>query len=287
MVSKNVTTQTANFFSARLGTRPKVLFPSMNQIVSSSWRFLLRDRSKSLLLFLSIISLTACQSASSQQNIAGFPNSTSRIVTVSGRGLVHIPKTISQVRLGVEIQGKTSTEVQQQLAKRSEAVVELLKSSQEVEKLETTGINLTPNYSYKNGKQSITGYSGNNIVSFQIEPKKTGNLLDQAVKAGATKINNVTLVASDSNIADAQKQAIREASADANKQADAALSALDLKQREIIGIQINGANMPQPMDTMSLPYAQNRQQSVQGDATTPIVAGEQQVQAFVTLQIRY
>ena len=259
----------------------------MNQVVSSSWRSFLRDRSKSLLLFLSIISLTACQSASSQQNIAGFPNSTSRIVTVSGRGLVHIPKTISQVRLGVEIQGKTSTEVKQQIAKRSSAVVELLKSRQEVEKLETTGINLTPNYSYKNGKQSITGYSGNNIVSFQIEPKKTGNLLDQAVKAGATRINNVTLVASESNIADAQKQAIREASADANKQADAALSALDLKQREIIGIQINGANMPQPIDTMSLPYAQNREQSVQGDTTTPIVAGEQQVQAFVTLQIRY
>jgi len=258
----------------------------MNQIVSYTWRSFLRDRSKNLFLFLSIISLTACQSASSQQNLGGFPNSTSRIVTVSGRGLVHIPKTISQVRLGVEIQGTTSKEVQQQVAKRSSAVVELLKSRQEVQKLETTGINLTPNYSYKNGKQSITGYSGNNIVSFQIEPKKTGNLLDQAVKAGATKINNVTLVASDSNIADAQKQAIREASADANKQADAALSALDLKQREIIGIQINGANTPQPIDPMSLLDNQHMK-SAQASATTPIVAGEQQVQAFVTLQIRY
>lgn len=73
---------------------------------------------------------------------------------------------------------------------------------------------------------------------------------------------------------------------DANKQADAALSVLNLKPLEIIGIQINGASMPprrQPMIVDSL----NSQNLAQGDATTPIVAGEQQVQAFVTLQIRY
>ncbi len=257
----------------------------MNQIVSYNWRSFLRDRSSSF-LFLSILSLTICQSASSQENLATLPTSSSRIVTVSGTGRVYIPKTISQVRLGVEIQGKTSTEVQQQVAKRSSAVVELLKSRQEVKKLETTGISLTPNYSNQNGKQSIIGYSGNNIVSFQIEPKKTGNLLDQAVKAGATRINNVTLVASESNIADAQKQAIREASLDANKQADAALSALNLKPLEIIGIQINGANMPSPRYPMAVPFSNSTK--LAGEAiTTPVVAGEEQVQAFVTLQIRY
>ena len=70
---------------------------------------------------------------------------------------------MTQVLLGVEIQGKTAQEVQQQVAKRSQAVVKLLKS-RKVEKLQTTGISLNPNYSYKDGKPNITGYSGTNTV---------------------------------------------------------------------------------------------------------------------------
>ncbi|MBW4575869.1 MAG: SIMPL domain-containing protein [Aphanothece sp. CMT-3BRIN-NPC111] len=236
-------------------------------------------------LVVSLLSLTACQSVPGQLETRNF-GYVPRTLSASGRGIVNIPKTTSQVRLGVEVQGKTSANVQQQVAERSQAVVELLKSRSDVEKLETTGIRLNPNYSYKDGKQTITGYTGANTVSFKIEPKKTGSLLDEAVKAGATRIDGVTLVASDSAIADAQKQAIKEASEEANKQADAALSALNLQQREIIGIQINGANLPEPrqpmMDTASIPSAQKAPSFV-----TPVIAGEQQVQASVTLQIRY
>lgn len=255
----------------------------MNRTVSSCSRL---NSWKTLSLALGLLSLTACQSVPAQQSIGGFQTNPSRSLSDSGRGSVYIPKTLSQVRLGVVVQGKTSADVQQQVAERSQAVVELLKSRSYVEKLETTGISLNPNYSYKDGKQSITGYIGTNTVSFRIEPKKTGSLLDEAVKAGATRIDGVTLVASDSAIADAQKQAIKEASAEANKQADAALSALNLKQREIIGIQINGANVPPPMQPMASPYADTLN-SAQTAPSTPVVAGEQQVQASVTLQIRY
>jgi hypothetical protein len=186
------------------------------------------------------------------------------------------------VRLGVEIQGKTAQEVQQQVAKRSQAVVELLKS-RKVDKLETTGISLNPNYSYKDGKQSINGYSGTNIVSFRINTEKSGTLLDDAIKAGATRIDGVSFVASDEAIAKAQQQAIQKASENAKKQADAALSALNLKQREVVSIQINPANPPQPIDQGS-PL---RVSKVAQSANTPVVPGEQKVEQSVTLQIRY
>ncbi len=78
-------------------------------------------------------------SSAQAQNPASLP----RTLTVSGKGKITIPTTLTQVRLGVEVQGKTAQEVQQQVAKRSQAVVELLKSRQ-VEKLETTGISLNP-----------------------------------------------------------------------------------------------------------------------------------------------
>jgi hypothetical protein len=191
---------------------------------------------------------------------------------------------MTQVRLGVEIQGKTAQAVQQQVAQRSQAVVELLKS-RKVEKLQTTGISLNPNYSYQGGKQSINGYSGTNTVSFRIETEKSGTLLDDAIKAGASRIDGISFVASDEAIAQAQQQAIQKATEDARKQADAALIALNLKSQEVIGVQINGANPPQPV-TYASPAAVMERTS-QKSANTLVVGGEQKVQQAVTLQIRY
>jgi uncharacterized protein len=235
------------------------------------------------LLPLSFLGLIGCQAAQGRIE----PNTTfqSQTLVVSGRGMVDIPKTTSQVSLGVEVQGKTSALAQQELAKRSTAVVNLLKARSDVTKLETTSISLNPIYNQKDGKQTITSYSATNIVRFQIAPDKIGTLLDEAIQAGATRIDNVTLVASDEAIAEAQKQAINSASKDARSQAEAALGALDLKQQEVVSIQINGARppMPVPMDTMN--FASEASQGAL--AKTPVVAGEQRVEAFVTLQVRY
>jgi len=86
-----------------------------------------------------------------------------RTLTVSGRGVESIPTTLSEVSLGVEIQGKTAQEVQHEAARRSSAVVALLKS-RNVEKLQTTGIRLNPVYSYNNNVQRITGYAASNTL---------------------------------------------------------------------------------------------------------------------------
>ncbi|HEY9598719.1 MAG TPA: SIMPL domain-containing protein [Cyanophyceae cyanobacterium] len=235
-------------------------------------------------LVLGLLSLTACQSIPTQAetpNLASLP----RTLTVSGKGSVTIPTTMTQVRLGVEVQGKTAQEVQQQVAQRSQAVVELLKS-RNVAKLETKGISLNPNYSYKDGRQTIVGYIGSNTVSFRIETEKSGTLLDDAIKAGGTKIEGVSFVASDDAIAQAQQDAIQKASQDAKKQADAALSALDLKQREVVSIQINNANPPQPIPYRAMPMVA-QMSPMQDKANTPVVAAEQKVEQTVTLQIRY
>ncbi len=241
------------------------------------------DRVKTVCLVLGLLSLTSCQPApinAQTQTLASLP----RTLTVAGKGKVTIPTTMTQVRLGVEIQGKTAQQMQQQVAQRSQAVVELLKSRQ-VDKLETTGINLNPNYNYQGGKQTINGYSGTNTVSFQIETEKSGTLLDDAIKAGATRIDGISFVASDQAIAQAQQQAIQEASKDAKKQAEAALKALNFSEQEVISVQINGATPPQPVN-YAIPKAAIAQ-SAQSPADTPVVGGEQKVEQSVTLQIRY
>ncbi|MBK1986893.1 SIMPL domain-containing protein [Sphaerospermopsis aphanizomenoides BCCUSP55] len=241
----------------------------------SSSRFPVRKFGKNLLLILLLfVMFTLPASAEEKDKIW-------RTLTVSGRGMETIPTTLSQVNLGVEIQGKTAQDVQKEAARRSSSVVSLLKS-RNVEKLTTTGIRLNPVYSYTNNVQRITGYAASNSVSFRIPSEQAGSLLDEAVKVGATQISGVSFVASDEAIANAQKQALKKATQDAQQQAEAVLSSLGLQQKEIVSIQVNSASAPPPMlqryEAAKLATA---------DASTPIVPGEQEVQASVTLQISY
>lgn len=207
-----------------------------------------------------------------------------RTLTVTGRGTERVPTTLTQVRLGVEAQGKTANEVQQDVARRSNAVVSLLRSRQ-VDRLETTGINLNPTYRYDNSVQTLTGYTASNLVSFRIETQKVGTLLDDAVKAGASRIDGISFVASDSAIASAQKLALQAATQDARSQANAVFSALGLNAREVVNIQINGAFTPPPRPLRA--DAMEAKTFAAAPAPTPVVGGDQQVEASVTLQISY
>jgi uncharacterized protein len=236
----------------------------------------LGKRSQAILVALGIFSITLINPA--KPSIAD--EKMLRTLTVTGQGETSIATTMTQVQLGVEVKGQTANEVQQEVAKRSSAVVELLRSRQ-VEKLQTTGIQLQPTYDYSNNQQRLVGYIGSNIVSFRIATEQVGNLLDEAVKVGATRIDSVSFTASDNAISTAQKQALRLATEDAQEQADAVLSVLNLTRKEVVSIQLNGSSTPPPMPLMVKEAAR------MDAATTPVVGGEQTVNASVTLQISY
>jgi hypothetical protein len=63
------------------------------------------------------------------------------------------------------------------------------------------------------------------------------------------------------------------------------LSALGFQPKEVVGIEVNGASSPPPPPRPLL-RAESAKLASQ-DASTPIVGGEQQVEATVTLQISY
>ncbi|MDJ0509564.1 MAG: SIMPL domain-containing protein [Crocosphaera sp.] len=206
-----------------------------------------------------------------------------KTLTVSGQGTIRIPTTLTNISLGVEIQGKTAEEVQKNVAQRTSSLVDFLRSRQ-VERLETVGIRLQPNYKYDNNQRRLIGYIGTNTISFRIETEAVGSILDDAVKAGATRIDNVSFTATETAISQAQKEALQKATLDAQQQAEAVLSVLNFQSQEIINISINGATSPQPQ--MRLPQSTVRTTANAADAT-PIIGGEQTIKATVTLQIRY
>ncbi|MEM1310620.1 MAG: SIMPL domain-containing protein [Cyanobacteria bacterium P01_H01_bin.153] len=204
-----------------------------------------------------------------------------RVLTVTGTGQESIETTLAQVSVGVEIEAETAEAAQQAAARRSTAVVELLQE-RTVDQLQTTGIRLNPQYGSFDSQRAPTGYIATNTVSFEVPIETVGSLLDDAVAAGATRIQGVNFRASDAAIADARDTALRNAVADAQRQAQAVLGALNFTSQEILGIQVNGAVPPIP-----LPEPRLAQLAEAADVSTPVVGGEQTVTANVTLQIRY
>ncbi len=221
---------------------------------------------------------------------SGLPNGMSaiaeespmRVLTVTGQGRERIPTSRARVDLGVEVQAKTAKEAQQLAAQRSTAVLQVLRD-RGVDRLQTTGIQLNPEYDYQNGRLGeLVGYIARNTVSFELPTEAVGNLIDDAVDAGATQVQGIQFLASESAIAAARDAALRKAAADAQAQANVVLGALNLGAQEIISIQINGAQGPIPI---AMPRQANLE--VAADVSTPVVGGEEVVDAIVTLQIRY
>jgi uncharacterized protein len=204
-----------------------------------------------------------------------------RIISVSGYGTERVPTSLAAVQLGVEAQGETPLEVQQEVARRSSSIVDYLKS-QSVSQLQTQSLSLSPLYDYSGNEPKITGYAASNIVSFRAETPRAGSLLDEAVKRGASRIDSMQFVATDEAITEARQAALVEATEDAQRQADAVLNALGLNRQSVLGIQIN--NAPSFPPTPNIMYAM---ESAKTSVTTPVVGGEQQVEAIVTIHFSY
>jgi hypothetical protein len=239
--------------------------------------FLSFRRYLTILIAVGLVGVFIPQAAISQER----QEKVLRTLTVTGEGKVSIPTTISQIYLAVEIQGKTATEVQNQIAQKTSSLIQLLKS-RNVEKLQTTGISLQPLYDYNNNQRKFLGYLGVNSISFRILTEQAGAILDDSIKAGATRIDSISFTASDNAVTAAQTEALTRATKNAQQQADAVLATLNLTRKEIVGIQLNGANAPQPQilqqfDSVAKSAAVN----------TSVIGSEQTVGASVTLQISY
>lgn len=203
-----------------------------------------------------------------------------RTITVTGEGIENIATSQAIVRLGVEVQGKEAGKVQQETANRSDAVVKFLRSRQ-VEKLETTGISLQPNYDFSNNQRRLIGYIGANLISFQIDIAQAGSLIDEAVKVGATRIDGVSFTAGESAIAAAQRTALIKATEQAREQATIVLQALGLLPKETVSIQVGNTSNP-------VPIARSEAVFRSADAaSSPVIGGEQTLRAAVTLEISY
>ena len=206
---------------------------------------------------------------------------TSNILEVTGTGVVSVDTDTAQIQLGIEVEGATATEVQQEVAQSSSAVVEQLNQLQ-VEELQTVSINLQPIREFDDlGNSTIVGFTGRNLLQFEVSTEQAGETIDAAIQAGANVIENINFTASESELNQARLDAIKLAAQDAQNLAIPLFDTLDLTPLEIVDIDLIGLSSPSPR-----PFAPQLEAAA-FDASTPIIGGSQEVIADVALDISY
>lgn len=199
---------------------------------------------------------------------------------VNGTGKVWIKATLADVRLGIEVEGKTSTQVQNDLARAMNSATAALKKASPL-KLETSSFNTFPEYSDQTPHQ-IKGYRGNAEIVITVPSEKAGEVIGLAMDSGITKVNGIELKASTDEIAEANKTAIKEACARALESANVAFEALGLVMDEITDVNLN------PQEPAFRPFrAAVAFNAMEKGSVGPQVEGEQVVQSDVSLQIRF
>ena len=204
-----------------------------------------------------------------------------RLVHVSGTAEVKIPATIAEVYLGVVSDlSPSAQEVQKAVAEVSQRLVVYLRENG-VEDMQTRSLSLSPRLEQVEGSDELeTVYSAENMLVFRTDPEKLGQLLDQVVKLGATRIDRVHSFASDAARREAKKKAISEATARASAKAEAALLTLNAEIQEVVSVSIDHRHAPAQGVRPLMRAATNQQ-------TTAFEAGMDNVHATVYLEIAY
>jgi len=202
------------------------------------------------------------------------------ILEVTGKGEVTVPTSITTVELGIQVQGSTAAEVQQQVAQQTTSVVDVLENL-EVQELQTKSVQLFPIYSFENDTRELTGFEARNTLSFELPNESAGTAIDAAIGAGANLVQNISFSASDEALQQARLQALNQAVEQAQTEAASVFSALDLVSQEIVGIEILSVDESNP-----IPQPLQFEATAQRD-TTPIIGSPQTVEASVALDIVY
>jgi uncharacterized protein YggE len=133
--------------------------------------------------------------AKAVQNGAAGSTADKSLISVTGHGEIEVEPDVAYISLGVETEGKTANEAQQENAKVFAALEKVLTEKYEVDKkeLKTTNFQVNPKYNYQDREEpKIVGYTASHMVQVTYRKlEEIGSLLDDASKAGANRIHNI------------------------------------------------------------------------------------------------
>jgi uncharacterized protein YggE len=226
------------------------------------------------------LALTAAAPAALAQTAPPAADSMFRATTLnlSAYGETRAEPDMATINLGVMTEGRTAAEAMAANARQMTAVVASLKKAGIAEKdIQTSGLNLSPQYRYEQNQAPIlTGYQASNQVTIRVLDLKTlGAAVDATVAAGANQINGIAFGLLDPTAAE---NAAREAAAKAlAAKADLYARATGHRVSRMVSLSEGGGYTPRPpMPMVEMASARFAKDS------TPVQAGELTVRIDVT-----
>jgi uncharacterized protein YggE len=210
----------------------------------------------------------------SAQSTAQSLESQPTVMTV-GEAVVRRAADRAFITVTTETRARDPRDAQSQNAKAMSAVQEKLREANVPrDAVRTTGYGVEPEYDYTNGRRVLRDFRAFNTIEVRVDDvSRVGELIDVATTAGATSVGDVRFDLKDREAA--ERQALTEAVADARSRAEAAAAGARMSLGGILRIVEERTNVPSPMPMMTRAVAESAQ--------TPIVPGEIEIRARVTL----
>lgn len=223
-----------------------------------------------LLLAAAGLAVVALAGAVGLPDLAGAqdPADTTDSVTVSGVGSVEAVPNEAKMSFGAETRAATARAAVSANADAMRSIVNALRQAGGRE-LQTQWVSVYP---YTDETGQVTGYTASNSVSAVSDVGDAPALIDAATEAGANQISGPGL--SSSNAEALYRQALAKAVDDARLRAVTLARAAGRSLGPITSMVEGGASAPEPLF---------RAEAQAADSATPVVPGEQQTSATVSV----
>lgn len=231
-------------------------------------------------LFLAILVLAGAVLASTLP--AGAQTQTAAperpVVVTAGEGVVQAVPDRAYVTISAESRAASPREAQRRNTELMKPVQDKLRGAGiPADAIRTTAYDLQFEYDWNNGRRIPKGYLARNVIEVRVDAiDKLGELLDIAVTAGATSVNDIRFDVKDRS--KLEREALRLAVADARARAEAAAAGAGSSIDRVVRIEERGVVSPPPMPMLRMAMKEQSQA-----ADVPIATGQLELRANVTL----
>ena len=166
-----------------------------------------------------------------------------RTVTVSGSGEVLVPADVAVVSVGINIRKADALEAQSAANEVIARIREALTAAGfDEENINTGYVSLWGVYDYNGDTESITAYNASSTLAVKVtDMARVGEAIDLAFGAGANTLDGVSFSVEDD--AEARKEALKKAVADAQEKAAVLAEAAGLGELEVKAVQESGVSV--------------------------------------------
>lgn len=200
-------------------------------------------------------------------------------IVTRGQAIVTARPDRAFVTIAAESRSRNSADAQKQNASAMTAVLQKIEQAGvPKDAVRTVGYELQPEFDYANGRQTFRNYVARNTVEVRLDDiDRVGIVIDAAAAGGATTITGIRFDVR--NRAALERDALRQAVADARARAEAAAAGAGATIDRIVRIEEDADyEPPRPMMRMAA-------QAIERDATTPVEPSTIEIQARVTLTV--